>query len=411
MKLFRLRSAAVQDSQEHADVQESPSAHTNEARIAGERAESLVSRPPSLQSRVSNALALGLFGSLAIGFLTWYYMNTAASRANERAAAQSVAKGKADGEMVVPPLGRIDPPSRVEQFLGPAPEEPPPADIPEAWLQSAADPPVANRTYSRAVQETPERASKTPEELAMERQLSGSVFSAAAVQPIARDVGGTANRQSQAGELDAYLTPNTIPAVQAKVLPTQRLLLPKGAFVDCTLETAIDSTLPGMTTCVMATDAFSADGSVVLLERGTKLIGETRGQVRHGAARMFVLWNEARTPSGIVVPLASPGTDELGRSGLSGEVDTHFWDRFGAAILISVIDGGIQAAAQAQRESGDTLIVSPSGSRDVMTEVLKSTLDIPPTVRKANGDRIQILVARDVDFRSVYELKLTARRQ
>jgi len=34
-------------------------------------------------------------------------------------------------------------------------------------------------------------------------------------------------------------------AVQAQVLPTKRLLLPKGAFIDCTLETALDSQLPG----------------------------------------------------------------------------------------------------------------------------------------------------------------------
>ena len=69
---------------------------------------------------------------------------------------------------------------------------------------------------------------------------------------------------------------------RASVLPTQRFLLAKGAFIDCTLETAIDSTLPGMTTCITATDTFSADGSVVLLERGTKLVGETRGEVAAG---------------------------------------------------------------------------------------------------------------------------------
>jgi len=189
------------------------------------------------------------------------------------------------------------------------------------------------------------------------------------------------------------------------VLPTQRLLLPKGAFLDCTLETAIDSTLPGMTTCVLATDTFSVDGSVVLLDRGSKLVGETRGEVHQGSARIFVLWTEARTPAGIIVPLASPGTDELGRSGLPGEVDRHFWDRFGAAILVSMIDGGIQAAVQSRSSNGGTVIYNPTATTDVTTEVLKSTISIPPTVRKANGDRIQVFVARDLDFRSVYELR------
>jgi len=137
------------------------------------------------------------------------------------------------------------------------------------------------------------------------------------------------------GDIASLLRATATASARAQILPTRRFLLAKGAFIDCTLETAIDSTLPGMTTCITATDTFSSDGTVVLLERGTKLIGETRGQVRQGVARVFVLWTEARTPTGIVVPLDSPGADELGRSGLAGEVNRHFWDRFGAAILIS----------------------------------------------------------------------------
>jgi type IV secretion system protein VirB10 len=192
-------------------------------------------------------------------------------------------------------------------------------------------------------------------------------------------------------------------AARAQLLPAQRLLLPKGAFIDCTLETAIDSSLPGMTTCILAADTFGVDGKVVLLERGTKLVGETRGQVQQGSARVFVLWTEARTPAGVVVPLDSPGADELGRSGLPGEVNRHFWERFGAAMLISIVDGAVQTVAT--RNSGSSVIVDPSASQGVMTEVLKGTVNIAPTVTKKNGDRIQVLVARDVDFRSVYELR------
>jgi type IV secretion system protein VirB10 len=207
-----------------------------------------------------------------------------------------------------------------------------------------------------------------------------------------------------APSLGGLLQPMVTTAVEAQILPTRRFLLPKGAFIDCTLETAIDSTLPGMTTCITATDTFSADGTVVLLERGTKLVGETRGEVEQGQSRIFVLWSEARTPSGVVVPLDSPTTDALGRSGLTGRVERHFWERFGAAILVSVIDGAVEASIESTSRNGG-VIVNPSASEDVSTEVLKSTVDIPPTIAVDQGTRIEVLVARDVDFRSVYRLQ------
>jgi len=97
----------------------------------------------------------------------------------------------------------------------------------------------------------------------------------------------------------------------------------------------------------------------------------------------------------------------LGRSGLSGVVTRHFWDRFGAAILISVINGAVQAGAESTSHGAGTVILNPSASQDVMTEVLKSTVAIAPTLRKNQGDRISVLVARDLDFRSVYELRTT----
>jgi len=199
------------------------------------------------------------------------------------------------------------------------------------------------------------------------------------------------------------LTPTVMQPTLARALSSRHLLLQKGTFIDCTLETAIDTTLPGLVTCITATDTFSADGDIVLLDRGTKLIGETTGQLRAGMARVFVLWNEARTPDGVVAPLESPGTDELGRSGLPGQVDRHFFERFGAALLISVIDGAVQAAARSG--SDGAVIVNPSTSTQIMTEVLRNTINIPPTVLKHQGDRIQVFVARDIDFGSVYAVR------
>ncbi|MEO8017852.1 MAG: type IV secretion system protein VirB10 [Pseudomonadota bacterium] len=400
----RLRGTGTPDPEAVGEARENAAEERADGQVAGERGESAVQRPPSLQARVTNMLAAGLLGALALGLLGWYFVHSWGSRTTARETAQTSTQEKAKGEMALRPLGRVDQPppapSAFESLLGEAPEEPPPPDIPEAWLRPATDAPP---NYAAARQPQ----GKTPEELKLERQLAGRAFalpgSGAPDSPLA---GAEAEGS---GDLAALLRPTVTSAVSARVMPTRQLLLPKGAFLDCTLETAIDSSLAGMTTCVLATDTFGADGSVVLLERGTKLVGETRGQMRAGSARLFVLWTEARTPKGVVVPLASAGTDELGRSGLPGRVNRHFFERFGAAILVSVIDGAVQAAVESQRGDGETIVVSPTTSSQVMTEVLKSTISIPPTVVKPQGDRIQVLVARDLDFRSVYELRHVAR--
>jgi type IV secretion system protein VirB10 len=212
---------------------------------------------------------------------------------------------------------------------------------------------------------------------------------------------------AESGTLANLMQATSFQPVVAHRLPTQRLLLPKGASVDCTLQTAIDSTLPGLTTCITAVDVFGADGRVVLLERGTTLVGETKSDIKQGQARVFVIWTEARTPTGVIIPLGSPGTDALGRAGLAGGYDTHFGERFGAAILVSVIDGAIQAGVNAERgSSGSNVVIDPQGSRDVLTEVLKKTISIAPTITVNQGARVAVLVARDVDFRSVYALRV-----
>lgn len=409
-------------------------------RVTGEREVNSISRVLSAQSRVSNFLAIGLMSVLGLGALTWYYANTLMHQGRSKELAQAAATKRAQGDMPLPSLGRIDPPvtgGLVEASAKPV--DPPPDTVPLPPQTLMEVPLVQNAGAPGAAPE------KTPEQMAVERQLSGAVFAphesvqslgsvgssdaeftaggASAGMPMGVagsgdgssgvGIGGIAAGGAGAGgrsigpasELPALLRPNVTTAVRARVLPAQRLLLPKGAFIDCTLETAIDSTLPGMTTCVMATDAFGVDGQVVLLERGTKLIGETRGQVQQGAARIFVVWTEARTPTGVIVPLDSPGADELGRAGLPGEVNAHFWARFGAAMLVSVIDGAVEAGVQSTRSGSGTVVVNPTASQDVMTDILKNALNIPPTVVKHNGDRIQVLVVRDLDFRSVYELR------
>ncbi len=378
-----------------------------------ERGVASMARVRSLQSRLSGILAMLLCGGLGVGMLVWYYGGVLAHR--HAAAATRKESAPAATETSLPPLGPIRDSAAAPVRSDSGPSSAPAVGAAVSPMQAGpvalADPPLPMAALPLAPAgsgASAPAAAPAPHQTSLERRLAGPSFAGTSPgmkPPDGALEAGAEPHSAAPGDsgLGGLLTPTVLSAARASELPTQRLLLAKGAFIDCTLETAIDSSLPGMTTCITATDTFGVDGKVVLLERGSKLVGETRGQVQQGSARLFVLWTEARTPTGIVVPLASPGTDALGRSGLDGEVDRHFWQRFGAAMLISLVDGAAQAA---QRSGGSgTLIYDSSSSRDVATEALRGTIGIAPTITKHQGDRIQILVARDLDFRQVYQLR------
>lgn len=217
-------------------------------------------------------------------------------------------------------------------------------------------------------------------------------------------LGPQASGLPQDNGLGAKLRVVSTPDARAMTLFDRNFLLAKGSTIDCTLDTRVVTTVPGMIRCVAAHDVYSDNGNVVLMEGGTVFTGVQQGGIKQGDARIFALWERAKTPKGVIINLASPGADSLGGSGLEGYVDRHFAERFGGAVMISMISD-LTAPKNTNYQNTATT------SRDAVSEALRNTVNIPPTLYKNHGESIMIYVSRDLDFRTVYSLESTDSRR
>lgn len=225
------------------------------------------------------------------------------------------------------------------------------------------------------------------------------------------DGSGDASAAPQAGTaapaqrtaLDTLKQTSAIGTATARMIGNRNYLVTAGAIIPCVLQTAMDSTVPGYTTCVIPRDIYSDNGRVVLLEKGTRVFGEYQGGLQRGQGRLFAMWTRAVTPRGVAIDIASPASDPLGRAGITGKIDRFFWQRFGAALLFSVLDAGGQIAGQAVSPAGSTVFRTPG---DTTSSVLQDTQSIRPIVRVNQGTEMAITVAKDFDFSQVYGLGL-----
>ncbi|WP_375692491.1 type IV secretion system protein VirB10 [Bartonella sp. AP4SXKL] len=207
---------------------------------------------------------------------------------------------------------------------------------------------------------------------------------------------------------------------KAKLIGNRNFIIAMGTSIPCILETALNSEQPGFASCIINRDILSDNGRVVLLDKGTQVIGEYRGGIKQGQSRLFVLWTRAKTSTGVIIDLASPATDSLGRAGFDGNINTHWWERFGSSLLLTVIDGATTVLTNkivgnsnkegSNNSGGGGFEGANNTGKDAASIALENQINIPPTLEKFQGELVNIFVAKDLDFSSVYKLVVKSKR-
>lgn len=319
-----------------------------------------------------------------------------------------VREGEPEPEPAAPEIVQIPPP----------PPPPPPVEEIDTTEFEVPPPPIPGATPPPEAVEAP--AEEFPARfrsklVVVDNPSSGGVGSLAAGDGEGLTVAGE-DRSSK-----FLAAASSIGDRSAKARKIERIdaLVPEGTLIPGILETAIVSDLPGQVRAIVSQDVYSFDGRRVLIPTGARLIGEYQSEITRGQTRVFVVWTRMLRDDGVSVRLNSIGADSLGRAGLAGRVDKKFRERFGAAILLSIVGAGSSylTGYGSQTATGDsddarraeelaraTLAQTFS---DMANQALGDSLRIPPTISVSQGARIFVFVRQDLDFSAMYEDPVT----
>ncbi|MDZ4307419.1 TrbI/VirB10 family protein [Allopontixanthobacter sp.] len=327
---------------------------------------------PAVTQRKNRSDGLGLAAGVAIvgliGAVTLWSMNSARIAEPEGVGNPQIAPAAPAPEPIQPVAAAV--PQTIQPMADPAP-------APVYANPPMANPGVAMNPYASPTVVFDASGAAVPLVMAPTPGAASAPATGGSASDFASRIGGVGGATAQAVAMSNPQTTVT-----------------QGTLIPAILETAIETDVPGYVRAVVSQDVRSFDGKNILVPRSSRLIGQYQSGLQGGQKRAYVIWTRLIRPDGASVNLASPAVGFDGTTGLAGDVNSHFFKRFGSAMLLSVI-GGLTAVAS----SGTSVILG--GGQSAASTALQQDGQISPTVRVRQGEPIRVFTARDLDFSQV----------
>ena len=225
----------------------------------------------------------------------------------------------------------------------------------------------------------------TPDPVLEERQ-------AARGSPIRFAAAASSEREADPGVHPSRLAP-----------PPARTILQAGAVIPASLQTGINSDVPGLVTALVTAPVHdSLTGEYLLIPQGSRLVGAYQDGVTYGDRRLRVVWTRLILPNGWSMSLSGlEASDVTGAAGLPAEVD----NQLGRLAVASLASGALATAANAAEDDDDDRI-GPSVANAAAQEaasvggrIVDRELQVRPTLRVPAGATVRVIVNRDLILR------------
>ena len=189
--------------------------------------------------------------------------------------------------------------------------------------------------------------------------------------------------------------------------PRTPLELKSGALLPCVLISGLNSDLPGNMVAQVSENVYdSATGRLLLIPRGSKVIGTYDNQISYGQSRVLVIWSRLVFPDGSTLVLDNlGGADQSGYSGFKGKVNRHWGPIISSALMVSLLGAGVELAAPTRNgdrdEDDPRSILAENAATAVaqaITQIIQREANRQPTIKVKPGYRFMIFVQRDILF-------------
>ena len=192
---------------------------------------------------------------------------------------------------------------------------------------------------------------------------------------------------------------------QPVVMPRSPFEIKAGTIIPATLLTAIDSDLPGQIIGQVRESVYdTVSGNYLLIPQGSKLLATYDSAVAYGQERVLFCWNRLVRPDGVSISLeCMPGADLAGSSGVSDDVNHHWWR------IITGVALGTLLSATADRAAGNVTGYQPTVGQLWATnaggainqagqQITQKNLAIQPTITVRAGYSVNVIVSKDIVF-------------
>ncbi|CAL7961534.1 type IV secretion system protein VirB10 [Alphaproteobacteria bacterium] len=238
------------------------------------------------------------------------------------------------------------------------------------------------------------------------------------------------------GMIDSDALDNSTTAnVTATIVKNLDRTIVQGKVIDSVLETAINTDIPGILRAIVARDVYAEQGKNVLIPKGSRLIGSYSSDVAPGQNRVAIVWDRLIMPNGIDIQIGSPGADQLGRAGVSGNVDDKWMTKLSNAFLVSYMvpltmgnltnkddkisvtvhtggttpDGKTTPSSTTTTGSAQAMAMQNATQQfqQIAGDTITQRFNLKPTITVDQGTKINIIVTKDLIFSSQIINKIT----